>query len=270
MNNNTFKRRFINAIKVFIGKADVIHLNNNINNYVCSVCKRKSVDFKPLPMSFFKDMQDNQFSHSPFLFETFNFSKYSCSYCGSSDRERLYALYIDKYLIKNKTNYRILDFMPSGSFKAYMKNHHSIKYITTDLLSNEVDINTDIHKMNEFKCEEFDFFICSHILEHVTDDLTAIKELYRITKKGGSGIIMVPIALKLDNIIENIDTANDNERWKYYGQGDHVRLYNKNGFINRITSFGFDVIEYTIKDFGESVFNIYGIYPTSTLYIVSK
>ena len=49
-----------------------------------------------------------------------------------------------------------------------------------------VDIVYNINKFPyPFKNNEFDKILCSHILEHVNDIIKTLKELSRITKKGG-------------------------------------------------------------------------------------
>ncbi|HEY4499666.1 MAG TPA: class I SAM-dependent methyltransferase [Candidatus Paceibacterota bacterium] len=49
----------------------------------------------------------------------------------------------------------------------------------------------DIHSM-PFPNESFDAVICKSVLEHVEDPFQATRELYRVLKKGGYGIIYVP------------------------------------------------------------------------------
>jgi ubiquinone/menaquinone biosynthesis C-methylase UbiE len=44
-----------------------------------------------------------------------------------------------------------------------------------------------------FRSDIFDVVICSHVLEHVSDDIAGIKELYRIAKPGGLILIGVPM-----------------------------------------------------------------------------
>ena len=43
-----------------------------------------------------------------------------------------------------------------------------------------VDDVVDITDMPMYADGSFDFFICSHVLEHVSDDRRALNELYRI------------------------------------------------------------------------------------------
>ena len=55
-------------------------------------------------------------------------------------------------------------------------------------------------------------FFCSHILEHVENDRKAMRELYRILKSNGVGIIMAPILLTLKEVYENPHITDENAR----------------------------------------------------------
>jgi SAM-dependent methyltransferase len=116
----------------------------------------------------------------------------------------------------------------------------------------------------------FDAFICSHVLEHVSDDLKALSELFRILKPNGWGILMVPIILSLDQIDEDPLLEDIAERWRRFGQDDHVRMYSRNGFIERVIGAGFSVRQYGQEYFGAEVFKRYGISDKSILYVVEK
>ncbi len=41
--------------------------------------------------------------------------------------------------------------------------------------------------------ESFDVIFASHVIEHIDDDIRAIKEVYRVLKPGGLAILPVPI-----------------------------------------------------------------------------
>lgn len=133
----------------------------------------------------------------------------------------------------------------------------------------DVDYKVDMMNM-PFEDESFDFFICSHVLEHVESDDQAIKELYRITKQGGRGILMAPIAVGLEKTIEDPSVIDEVGRWRLFGQNDHVRLYAHDDYVNKIRSHGFRVEELGEKYFGEKVFRSLGLKSTSILYVVSK
>ena len=142
-------------------------------------------------------------------------------------------------------------------------------YKTADLFMEDVDYKIDMMDMS-FDDESFDFFICSHVLEHVESDDEAIKELYRITKSGGCGILMAPIRLGLKKTVEDQSVKDEAGRWRLYGQNDHVRLYAHDDYINKIRSHGFHVKEFGESYFGGDVFRALGLTHTSILYVVSK
>ena len=102
-----------------------------------------------------------------------------------------------------------------------------------------VDDKVDISNMWLYDNNQFDFFICSHVLEHVPDDHKALSELHRILKPGGTGILMVPIILGLEEIDEDPFETDESERWRRFGQHDHVRVYSKEGFLKRARDAGF-------------------------------
>ena len=86
-----------------------------------------------------------------------------------------------------------------------------------------VDDKIDVTNMTWSADGQFDAFVCSRVLEHVDDDIAAMKELHRVLKKGGWGIAMVPIHLGLQSVLHDPSTADDATRWKYFGQSDHVQ-----------------------------------------------
>lgn len=205
-------------------------------------------------------------------FETLNIEQYTCPNCNCTDRDRLYSLYINKKiesLDKNKS-YSLLEFAPSESLGTFIKKKNIFKYRTADLFMNNVDDKVDITEMSIYKDNSFDCFICSHVLEHVVDDKKALKELYRITKPSGWGICIAPINLKIESIYEDETKTTKLERWKYFGQDDHVRVYSKNGFKERLKEAGFRVKEYGKEYFGDQVFIKSAISLKSVIYIVEK
>ena len=43
-----------------------------------------------------------------------------------------------------------------------------------------------------FEDDSFDATLCNHVMEHVADDIKAMKEILRVLKPGGWAIIQVP------------------------------------------------------------------------------
>lgn len=239
--------------------------------YFCPVCQQAIRHY--LPYNRFEWSINNFNQVSPFHAETFNFQQYWCSNCGANDRDRLYALYYRQEFAKvdKSKKYRFIDFAPeTGSLADFIKSQPFLNYRSADLFMPNVDDKVDLQDMRIYEDNSVDYFLCSHILEHVPDDYKAMSELYRILKPGGKGIAMVPIDLVREEIFEDPTITDEKDRWKYFGQFDHVRLYNKKGFVKRLTETGFKVTELGKEYFGEQVFTKSGIYPRSVLYIVEK
>ncbi len=223
----------------------------------------------PLPVYYLTESHKYGFIHNIFFTETINYAHYSCKNCGAPDRDRLHALYLRRYL-KNKKKISLLDIAPAQALQTFIRKQTNVIYRSMDLMMNNVDDHLDITNMHLYKDGQFDFFICSHVLEHIPDDIKAMQELYRIVKPGGEGITMVPINLQVEKTLEDPNCTDIPTRWKLFGQDDHVRMYAKEDFINRLRSVGFKVNLYDINYFGADVFERNAIFPTSVLYIVSK
>ena len=90
-------------------------------------------------------------------FETLSYKSYLCANCGSSDRDRLYKLYIEKVRPISK-NSKVLDFAPPQKLMEYVKSITK-NYRSADLLIESYDDKVDITNMKNYKNNTFDFFI---------------------------------------------------------------------------------------------------------------
>ena len=236
----------------------------------CPVCEKRGVKFKPLPRLY--EMNAVKYGYKYFgTGEMTALETYSYANCGASDRERLCAMYVKKCL-NGGESYKILHFAPERSLSKFIRIFFvNSSYLSVDLYSDSADLNADLTNLNMIEDNTIDFFICSHVLEHILDDKIAIQELFRITKVGGFVILMVPISMAINKTIENVSNIDsDKNRWKYYGQNDHVRLYAKADFIDRITASGFYLTQYDANYFGSKIFKNTGLKQTSILYVVTK
>jgi len=238
----------------------------------CPVCESRVNSFLPLEACFQENLVKYGFPFHSDEAETCNVAAYLCPSCEASDRDRLYALFLRDYLMGHGP-IQIVDFGPSPPLSAFIRRlieGTEIHYRTADLLTENVDDRVDITNLESYASDQFDFFICSHVLEHVPDDRKALRELHRILKPGGQAILMVPIILSIDHIDEDPDVRDEAERWRRFGQGDHIRLYSRQGFLERVREAGFAVRELGKDFFGAEEFERAGITPQSVLYVVEK
>jgi len=242
------------------------------SRHYCPVCESAVNSFLPLPEEFRANLEKYGFTYHSDDAETCNATAYLCPACDASDRDRLYALFLRDYLMSLDSPVQMVDFGPSQQLAAFVRRHiaKQVQYRTADLLTENVDDHVDITNLQSYASDQFDFFICSHVLEHVRDDRKALRELHRILKPGGQAILMVPIILSIDHVDEDPDVHDEAERWRRFGQFDHVRLYSKQGFLERVREAGFAIRELGEEFFGAEVFERCGITPQSVLYVVEK
>jgi SAM-dependent methyltransferase len=158
-----------------------------------------------------------------------------CPNCGSLKRNRrLWSILETEFLKPNST---ILDFSPSRCLYRNMKKIENINYYCTDLSGDFIaDFQYDITKL-EIEDNTFDLIICYHILEHIENDILAIKELFRVLKPGAKALVQTPF--KNGETYENDTITSDEGRLEHFGQADHVRIYSIEGLKDRIESCGF-------------------------------
>ncbi|GAK76898.1 glycosyltransferase [Nonlabens ulvanivorans] len=125
------------------------------------------------------------------------------------------------------------------------RESETITYTTTDLLSPLADVKADICNL-PFEDNSYDFILCNHVLEHIPDDETAMKELYRVLKPGGKAILQIPLENDRDVTFEDDSITDKEERARIFGQYDHVRVYGMD-YFDRLRFIGFDVnaVDYT-------------------------
>lgn len=236
----------------------------------CPVCERSVRAFLPLTDCYEKAAK--QFGYPHFgKGETINLTEYSCPHCGASDRERLYALFIDQVVTTAQFSCpeKLLHFAPEPALSKHIRLLGKFDYRTADPFMEGVDDRVDITNMMAYRDDEFDCFLCSHVLEHVSDDRRALGELWRILKPGGWGILMAPVMAHLEHTLEDPTANTEGERWRLFGQGDHLRLYAKGDYLLRIRGAGFVVQEFGVEHFGSESFDRCGITRRSILYVAS-
>jgi SAM-dependent methyltransferase len=223
----------------------------------CPVCSSRASRFEPLPGSYFDEWRRWGFPYAPDDFETLNVRDYACPTCHSPDRDRMCAIWIGRHV---RLIGLLLDVGPSPSLARYLRARFD--YMSLDALR-EADVRGDVQEL-PYSDSSFDAFVCSHVLEHVADDRRALLELRRVLRPHGWGIVMVPICLAASRVDED-SAVDEATAWRRFGQGDHVRLYDRAGFLARLAEAGFQVDEWRPQILDRLR---YGLGRGSALYVV--
>ncbi|WP_310599627.1 ATP-binding cassette domain-containing protein [Desulfobulbus sp.] len=239
--------------------------------FTCSLCGQTHSGYLPLWQELEDKLTRYGFDAQALQMEFYNRSRLSCPVCGGMDRERMSAEYLLRRLGVGFTDseFRFLEFAPNPAFSDFLRRNFSFQHETADLLRPDVDHTLDLAHMPEIEAESVDVWISLHMLEHIPDDLAALRELYRILKPSGFGLLLVPLSLVLEKSDEN-PQATIEERWRRFGQDDHIRMYAKKDFVERIGKAGFSLQQLGKEWFGEECFQRLGLPDMGVLYVVEK
>ena len=165
-----------------------------------------------------------------------------CPNCLSLERHRLIWLYLTE-----KTNFfgsklHVLHIAPEACFIKRFEKVHGDTYITADIESPLAKVKMDIHEI-PFAENTFDAVLCNHVLEHVRDDIQAMREIHRVLKPGGFAILQIPFFNPVpDTTFEDNTITDPRERERIFGQDDHVRKYGHD-YPKRIEQAGLQAVE---------------------------
>ncbi|MAS38902.1 MAG: SAM-dependent methyltransferase [Flammeovirgaceae bacterium] len=198
-------RTFLQRVsKPFFYLISFFYRGNNVN---CPVCDSSFSKFFP----YGRDVRENAL----------------CTNCLSLERHRFLYIFLKDIKKTTNQNAKVLHIAPEICLIKKFNRIKNFEYITADLDSPLADVKMDIHNMT-FDDNSFDLIICNHVLEHVEDDILALKEIRRVLKKEGYGIIMIPFYYPIPEItLEDDSVSNPEEREKIFGQSDHLRKYGK-------------------------------------------
>ena len=164
-----------------------------------------------------------------------------CPRCGSAERHRFAYL-----ALKDRTMSigSCLHFAPEAAVEKWLRSA-SRNYVSCDLEPGRAMTVEDVTKLTAAD-EVYDFIWCSHVLEHVPDDILAMTELHRVLTDRGMCVVQVPIWRR--RTYEDFSITAPEEREEAFGQTDHVRLYGLD-IEDRLKAAGFRVETLLVRDF---------------------
>jgi SAM-dependent methyltransferase len=172
-----------------------------------------------------------------------------CPICWAAERHRVDWVFLREHTgLLDRVPKRLLHVAPELPMTARFRSVPNISYLSADIANpwamERMDI-TDIAHPDD----HFDVIYCSHVLEHIEDDRRALRELYRVCRPGGWGLLQVPIAGERTFEDASITGA---EREAVFGQADHVRTPGLD-YADRMREAGFDVECVATSDFLPSI-----------------
>lgn len=160
-----------------------------------------------------------------------NLDAFECPRCGSHDRERHLYLYLEATgLLSDMTGRRVVHFAPEARLSRKIALTKPADYIQCDLSPSKPTVRrVDLMEM-PFANASVDVLIANHVLEHVRDDIAALREIDRVLTPNGIAILQTPYSRLLQSTWEDAGLSSPEARLHAYGQEDHVRLYGRDIF----------------------------------------
>ena len=194
-----------------------------------------------------------------------------CPSCGALERHRFLSVLLDGLGPILGHGARVLDIAPSRYTTRLLDHLGPLQYVRMDLDpeadGRAVDVQASLTGL-PFAAASFDLIVCYHVLEHVPDDLTAMRELSRALRPGGVALVQVPF--RKNRTTDEDPDAPEEERIRRFGQADHVRWYGAD-FEDRLEKAGLTGPRITPGDvLGSELCQVFGVKEAENVWVLRR
>ncbi|MEO6511630.1 MAG: class I SAM-dependent methyltransferase [Nocardioides sp.] len=189
-----------------------------------------------------------------------------CPHCKSLERQRFLAV-LTSCLGPVVDVGTLLDIAPAPCTTSVLAELDPARHIRMDIGYDDrgVDLLGSVTAI-PLRDGSVDMLVCYHVLEHVPDDLAAMRELARVLSPGGVGLVQVPI--RFGQPTDEDLLAGRAERIRRFGQHDHVRYYGDD-FEQRLVEAGLVFSRTSPRSLlGERVCRVLGLIADEWVWVV--
>ncbi len=162
-----------------------------------------------------------------------------CPRCNSKARHRRWWLFLQQHTNLFTQQLKLFQVSPNYCLSRRFRALENLNYVAGDLHHHRNILLNMALPHTPIQSQTFDAVLCIHVLEHISEDRNAIRELYRILKPGGWAGISVPIHLDRPTF-EDPTITSPADRERLFGETVHVRYYGYD-LLDRLLEAGFKV-----------------------------
>lgn len=179
-----------------------------------------------------------------------------CPVCGALEWHRFGWWYLrSRHGAVVRAGARVLHVAAEAEIRRQLERVDGVVYLALDLDPMRASLLGDLCCL-PLADGSIDLVYCSHVLEHVDDDIQAMTEMRRVVAPTGAALIQVPVSAEVTWGDPSItDPA---ERTRLFGLHSHVRRYGPD-VVDRLTSAGWRVEHTRIPDLPRDVVERYGL-----------
>ena len=134
-------------------------------------------------------------------------------------------VYLRDALGVESSSARVLHLAPEPALVARLRALPALRYETGDISPGPlVDRVLDARRF-PYEDGSLDLVLCSHVLEHIQEDVHVARELARVLAPGGEALVQIPVDVGLTATYEDPAIVTPEGRLAAFGQPDHVRVY---------------------------------------------
>lgn len=148
-----------------------------------------------------------------------------CPFCGARPRHRFLRDWLAPQL---RPGDALLHVAPEPVLARRLRAAVGAGYVSVDLASPYAMVRADLADpmtVARLGGARFRWVLCSHVLEHVPDDLAAMRTLGALLAPGGELVVQVPHEPARAATYEDPKITDPAGRLAAFGQEDHVRIY---------------------------------------------
>jgi SAM-dependent methyltransferase len=157
---------------------------------------------------------------------------FHCPRCGCFDRERHLLLYLSAQprVAARLRGGRVLHFAPERHVSRWIEAQQPASYLRADLVPRTPGWMAMSLEHITLPDASVDVLLANHVLEHVADDVKALREVSRVLRPGGLAVLQTPYSALLPSTLTEAGAGSATTRDMIFGEPDHLRLYGHNVF----------------------------------------
>lgn len=196
-------------------------------NFYCPICKESSESFLPFGFTYLR----------PYAM---------CPHCRSLERHRLFWLFLEQKTDFFYDRYCVLDIAPLKFIQDCFYAMKNLQYLSVALPSSFAGKKMDVTNL-QISDETYDCIFCHHVFAHIPDDKKAMREIFRVLKRGGWAILQSSVDEKLEKTHEDSIIFTEEEKKNNVDQHHHIRRYGRD-YVSRLEEVGFKVEQFAFAE----------------------